>query len=442
MGVVWRATDTRLDRTVAVKILHEHHSRDPQLRERFSREARLQASLSHPNIVTLLDYIETEDRLALVMEFIEGRSLDQIIGREVGPIVSERALPIFFQLLDAFDYLHSRGIIHRDIKPSNAIVTPSDVVKVTDLGIAKIIGQQGLTRTGTKLGTLWYMSPEQVKGIEATERSDIYSLGITLYEMVTGRVPFDATTSSEYKIMDWIVKHDLPDPREYYPHIPDQVVDAIRLATEKDPGLRFASSSQFKSFLNGQVDFVRPSTRYESDHHDSSQMNRPPEVDSLTNDTTENSSIEEDNNPRGVGGWLLLFCVSLTILTPIATLWSISIYGDLFDIDPLLDIVMSIDILSTLILNIWGFFTGIIVWRGKQTGRSTARTFLKGNLILWVSSDLLTLIITSGSSNIFHEYQFETIKSIFHAIIYFTIWWLYFKKSKRVRNTYGKEFKT
>ena len=250
MGIVHRGVDTRLGRPVAVKILHENFARDAKLRERFSQEARLMALMTHPNIVTLYDYIEENDTLALVMELVDGRGMDRMIGKEVGPIVADRALPLFIQILDAFAFAHSKGIIHRDIKPANILITRDDRVKVTDLGIAKIIGKKGLTKTGTRLGTLWYMSPEQVRGEEATVQSDIYALGITLYEMVAGRVPFDDETS-DYEVMDAIVKRSLPDPREYYPDIPEYIVDIVKQAVAKDINDRFKSCEGMKSALMG-----------------------------------------------------------------------------------------------------------------------------------------------------------------------------------------------
>ncbi|MBZ0265918.1 DUF975 family protein [bacterium] len=259
MGEVYLGRHDRLDRLVAIKILREHLSRDPMLRERFHQEARLQASLTHPNIVVLHDFIEEEHRLALIMEYIEGRGLDKVIGKEVGPIVAARALQLFLPLVDAFEYAHSKGIIHRDIKPSNILVTTEDRIKVTDLGIAKIVGQKGLTQTGTKLGTLWYMAPEQIKGLDATHLSDIYALGVTLFEMVSGRVPFDSTTSSDYEIMDRIVKQDIPDPRQFYPDIPEYIVHAIIRATAKEPQERFSSCREFKEFIRDGGNVSNPS---------------------------------------------------------------------------------------------------------------------------------------------------------------------------------------
>ncbi|MCX7612001.1 MAG: serine/threonine protein kinase, partial [Ignavibacterium sp.] len=187
MGVVYKARHLFSNKIVAIKSLSNQYCIDPEIRKRFKNEAFILNKLRHPNIVEVIDFIELPDELHLIMEYVEGRTLDKIIGQEVGPIPYQRALPIFNQILDGISYAHKQGIIHRDIKPSNIIVTPDNRVKITDFGIAKLQDTTQHTRTGTRMGTLYYMSPEQIRGEkEIDERSDIFSLGITLFEMLAG----------------------------------------------------------------------------------------------------------------------------------------------------------------------------------------------------------------------------------------------------------------
>jgi formylglycine-generating enzyme required for sulfatase activity len=255
MGTVFAGVHETLDRPVALKVLHEHLTRDPEIVLRFHNEARLMALLQHPNIVQLYDFREENGRLVLILEFVDGFSLDAVIGQKIGPIPHEKALPLFKQILSGIAYAHSKGVIHRDIKPSNIIVNNEACPKVTDFGIAKIAGQMGMTRTGTKLGTIYYMSPEQVLGAKNIDhRSDIYSLGMTLYEMLAGRLPFDGEQdTSEYAIMDTIARKELPDPRTYYPHIPEWLVQVIRKATAKEPQNRYQSCAEFIHTLDQNV---------------------------------------------------------------------------------------------------------------------------------------------------------------------------------------------
>ena len=246
MGVVYLGKHNTLNRQVAIKVLLENLTHNPQIRKRFVQEAELMDTLQHSNIVRLYDFT-TDPRLCLIMEYVDGRGLDRMIGEEVGPIPYEKALPLFVQILEGIGYAHSKGIIHRDIKPSNILVSKDGIVKITDLGIAKIAGQKGMTKTGTKIGTLYYMSPEQVQGEEADLRSDIYALGMTLYEMLAGRLPFDeGGDTSEFQIMLSITgRAEHLDPREHYPHIPEWLVDIVQKATSKNAGDRFQTCLEF-----------------------------------------------------------------------------------------------------------------------------------------------------------------------------------------------------
>jgi len=251
MAIVYRAEEEKLGRTVAIKVLLEHFSLDEEFRKRFFNEARVMARLSHPNLVTLIDYIEFGERLALVMEFVDGKTLDKVIGEEVGPIPWEKALPVFRQVLHGASYAHRRGIVHRDLKPSNVIMSDEGHAKITDFGIAKIAGEKGLTRTGIrKPGTLLYMAPEVVQGSSASPASDVYSLGMTLYEMLSGNMPLEGSDTSELNMMLRIVKQELPDPREFYPHIPQWLVDIVSRCVAKDPSRRYSTCAELEQALD------------------------------------------------------------------------------------------------------------------------------------------------------------------------------------------------
>jgi serine/threonine protein kinase len=250
IGVVYKARHNFRNEIVAIKSLAHQFVLDPNIRNRFKLEADILSKLDHPNIVRVFDFIEEPDGLHLVMEYVEGRTLNKMIGKETGPIPALKALPIFEQILSAVEYAHSKGVIHRDIKPSNIMVTKDNVVKVMDFGIAHIEGSE-MTRTGIKLGTLYYMSPEAIRGERTDERTDIYSLGVTLYEMLAGKLQYKDTGEqlSEFMLMQKIMTEELKDPREYYPYIPEWLVEVVKKATAKDKNKRIGSAREFKSML-------------------------------------------------------------------------------------------------------------------------------------------------------------------------------------------------
>ncbi len=245
MGEVFEALDTRLGRTVAVKLLPPW-LRSPQAKERLMREARAVSALDHPNICTLHDIGESDDgRLYLVMGYYGGETLDRIIAR--GPLSVEQARRIACQIARGLGRAHEAGIVHRDIKPANVILTEQDEAKILDFGIARVTGESALTATGGRPGTPAYMSPEQATGSEVGAQSDLWSLGVVLYEMLTGRRPFRG--SDPQAVIHGILNRTPTDLKELRPEITTDLEDAVDRALIKDPKERFSSAGEFLKTL-------------------------------------------------------------------------------------------------------------------------------------------------------------------------------------------------
>ena len=250
MGTVFTATDEKLGRKVAIKILADNLARDESFVERFRREARAAAGLTHPNVASVYDYGEENGCHFIVMELVEGRDLSQILRSE-GPMAAERTVAIVAQICAALAHAHSAGIIHRDVKPANIIISEGDRVKVTDFGIARAAGDSKLTLTGSVLGTAQYISPEQANGAALTHRSDIYSLGIVVYECLTGALPF--TGSSPMAVAMRHVNDDVPPPSEIDRSIPDGLDGVVDRATRKDPKERFGDATEMAAALGASI---------------------------------------------------------------------------------------------------------------------------------------------------------------------------------------------
>ena len=246
MGVVYKATDTVLDRTVALKLLPPHLLQNPDFMHRFRTEAYAQARLHHPNIVTLYSMLEIPVGFVLVMEHVEGETLHQRIQRD-GPLAPAEALRIFEQVLRGVTYAHHMGIVHRDLKPDNIFITHRNEVKIMDFGVAKILDNKEPTRSRSMVGTLLYISPEQINGRDADFRSDIYTLGISLFEAVTGRLPFERKT--DYGLMHAHILENPPRPRRLKSDLPKGLEKVILTAIEKEPNKRFQTASEFHASL-------------------------------------------------------------------------------------------------------------------------------------------------------------------------------------------------
>jgi serine/threonine-protein kinase len=252
MSSVHQATDLILERTVAVKILAEHLSDDERFVARFRREALAVAKLIHPNIVQVYDTGIDDGRHYIVMEYVQGRSGAQILQRH-GPLDAETTAEIGAQACAGLDYAHRRGIIHRDVKPGNLMIVGGPVgggemtMKLTDFGIARAVEQTRITQVGSVVGTAAYLSPEQVRGEEATPATDVYALGVVLYQFLTGRLPYEGSTLAELAVRQQNEK-PLP-PSTYNDEVPETLGAAVLRALEGDPNRRYASASEFAGGL-------------------------------------------------------------------------------------------------------------------------------------------------------------------------------------------------
>lgn len=254
VGSVYLASHTQLGRKVAIKVLNPTLVNHNEVKDRFRNEASTLSNLQHVNIVTLYDYLENNTGLFLIMEYAKGKALDDYISQVSGPIPEQKTIFFFNKILDGMAYAHQQDVVHRDIKPSNIIITEDGNVKILDFGIAKILkSKQDMTKAGAQLGTVLYMSPEQVKGEQIDPRSDIYSLGVTLFEMLTGKCPYDENQNTEFEVYNKIINQDLPRAKSFYPAVSDKMQAIIDKATHKDPAQRFQSCEAFKQALNSTI---------------------------------------------------------------------------------------------------------------------------------------------------------------------------------------------
>jgi serine/threonine-protein kinase len=246
MSSVYRAHDRLLERRVALKILHEQFTRDADYVERFRREARAVAQLTHPNIVTVIDRGEQDGRQFIVFEYVDGMNLKELVEHE-GPLSPREAIELALQVARGLGFAHEQGLVHRDVKPQNVILDADGRAKVTDFGIAHAVDVDGLTITGTIMGTSNYIAPEQARGQPVDEQTDIYSLGCVLYELLAGEVPFDGDNFVAVAMRH--VNDPVPSVREVRPDVPPRLDRAIQRAMAKDHGDRFDSMADFAAEL-------------------------------------------------------------------------------------------------------------------------------------------------------------------------------------------------
>jgi eukaryotic-like serine/threonine-protein kinase len=257
MSTVWKAHDRLLDRIVAIKVLHEQFTRDEEYVERFRREARSVAQLSHPNIVTVIDRGEEEGRQFIVFEFVEGENLKQVIERD-GRLPVGDALETALQMARALAFAHERGLVHRDVKPQNVLLGEDGQCKMTDFGIARSVDVEGVTITGTVLGTSEYIAPEQARGQRVDALTDVYSLGVVLYELLTGSVPFQGENFVAIALKH--VNELPPSVLERRPDAPPRVAMAVERAMAKNPADRFQSMGELCRELEAALAELDPAS--------------------------------------------------------------------------------------------------------------------------------------------------------------------------------------
>jgi serine/threonine protein kinase/Flp pilus assembly protein TadD len=254
MGDVYLAEHEILGHKVAIKSLHNNLVRDKNFILRFKTEARILTTLDHPNIVRILDFKEKENGLFIIMEFVEGQQLDEYINKVTGPIVEKDLIPLFKQMLEAIAFAHAKGLVHRDIKPSNVIISDGKI-KILDFGIAKDLSEDsGLTNTGVQIGTVYYMSPEQVNAEKIDKLTDIYSLGVTLFYMAVGKPPYE--NSNAFKIGIKIISETFPEAKNFYPGVSEKIERIISKATQKKKKDRYQSCEEFKKDLSSPLKIV------------------------------------------------------------------------------------------------------------------------------------------------------------------------------------------
>ena len=254
MSAVYKGTDPNLKRVVAIKVIHSHLSGNPDFVQRFEEEAAAVAQLRHPGIIQVYDFNRDDDLYYMILEFVPGETLQDHLkrlndsGRKLSP---SQAIEYMAGVCDAVDYAHQRGMIHRDIKPANLMLTITGQVILMDFGIAKIVGGTRHTATGAVVGTAMYMSPEQIKGEQPDRRTDVYSLGVTLFEMVSGRPPFDAQSAMTLMMMH--INDPVPNIKSLNPDVPDALVAVINKALAKDPNNRYQTTAQMAAALRNAL---------------------------------------------------------------------------------------------------------------------------------------------------------------------------------------------
>ncbi len=251
MANVYLARDIILDRDVAIKVLRMDYADDEEFIARFDREAQSATSLSHPNIVSIYDVGEEDQILFMVMEYVDGMTLKEYI-QHYAPLDVQEALDIMKQIADAIAHAHANEIVHRDIKPQNILINTYGQAKVTDFGIAVALSATALTQTNSILGSVHYLSPEQARGGMATKKSDVYSLGIVLFELLTGRLPFSGQTPVSIALKH--LQDDTPSVKRFNPNVPQSVENIVLRATAKDPFHRYASVYEMEEALETALD--------------------------------------------------------------------------------------------------------------------------------------------------------------------------------------------
>jgi serine/threonine-protein kinase len=254
MGNVYRATDIMLGREVALKMLHPQLTMQTQFLERFKKEARVLAQLLHPNIAVIYNFIEQQGNHFMVMEYVEGANLDDLL-KQHGTLPPEFIVPVFIQALEGLQHAHKKNVFHRDIKPSNIMLTPDGTVKLMDFGIAKVAGEQKMTQVNKIVGTVEFMAPELIQGKDASAASDIYAMGVTLYELISGKLPFESDT--DFNLMQSILKKKPNPPDKLNASVPRALAEITMKALDKNPDNRYADARAFQQALIKAFPYLR-----------------------------------------------------------------------------------------------------------------------------------------------------------------------------------------
>jgi serine/threonine-protein kinase len=332
MAEVYLAHDQLLDRRVALKVLFPEFARDPAFVQRFRREAQAAANLNHPNIVAVFDWGEEDGTYFIVMEYVEGRSLREAIQAD-GPLYPNLAADLASDIAGALGYAHRNGVVHRDVKPGNILLTPQGQVKVTDFGIARAAGtNENLTQTGSVMGTATYFSPEQAQGLPVDARSDVYSLGIVLYEMVCAVPPFagESPISVAYKH----VREEAPRPSVVNPDVPASLENIILTAMAKSPDARYASADDMRAdlarFRRGEETTSVPLTAVPVSGAEATVVN--PRLDKVYERTTVGTVVPSPTIPtaprRSAAPFVLALIALLAVLAGLGYLLAKQLSGN------------------------------------------------------------------------------------------------------------------
>ncbi|WP_349410454.1 Stk1 family PASTA domain-containing Ser/Thr kinase [Pseudalkalibacillus sp. SCS-8] len=342
MAVVYKAEDLILDRIVAVKVLRSEYSTDDDFIRRFRREAESATSLNHPNIVNIVDVGEEDQLYFIVMEYVEGKTLKQII-REKGPLSPTESIEIMKQISSAIAHAHEHHIVHRDIKPHNILIDRKGNAKVTDFGIALAATSATITHTNSVLGSVHYFSPEQARGGIANNKSDIYSMGVVLYEMVTGRLPFSGESAVSVALKH--LQEQFPDPKLFNSDIPQSLENVILKALAKDPAKRFDSVQEFQEQLETVFDRANePKFEIEDDEEATkvltpigSSHEQVKAAPPLKNEEKEDPPKEKKKKKKN---WLVIL-LAIFLLTGIAGVAALTIWPEILQTEdvPVPDVI-------------------------------------------------------------------------------------------------------
>ena len=310
MGTVYLAEHELIGRKVAIKSLHSNLTSNEQFILRFRREAKLLASLDHPNIVRLNEYIEHEGRFFLIMEYVAGTELNSYINKVSGAIPENKLIILFSKILDAIAYAHKKGMIHRDLKPSNIIITKDEGVKILDFGIAKLVKEnKELTKSGVQVGTVRYMSPEQVRAQKVDKMTDIYTLGVILYQMAVGKAPYNNISAFDTQLK--IVNESLPKAQDVYSKVSNKIQSIIDKATQKEKKDRYLNCEDFLEALNSDELIEKSKVKNE----------KPKKSRFVKNDF-------KSDNPKNKSKTKLIFTFSFFLVLLIILVWQYSLRSD------------------------------------------------------------------------------------------------------------------